>query len=212
MAWLLALLLALNAVFWGYEHFLNAPNQHSNVDAAASLPQLKLLQGDALSVSQHATPAVASGSVFLCYLVGPLQAEQLEAFQNHLQQQGMVSRVRPEDVSSTMFMVYIPPFQFISDAENMTARLRAADMDPVVIEDGPYARAVSLGQFHDENNADQLINILVKEGFPAEKRTLQGIPNATWLYVSPAAPSNSDVVGNWLKHKHGLHHEPIPCA
>ncbi len=212
MAWLLALLLALNALFWGYEHFLNAPNQHNNPDAAANLPQLKLLQGDALSVANHDAPVAATGSVFLCYLVGPLQSDQISAFQSHLQQQGMVSRVRPEDVSSTMYMVYIPPFQFIGDADNMAARLRAIDMDPVVIADGPYARAVSLGQFHDEDNADKLVSLLVKQGFPAEKRILQGVPNATWIYVSPAAPSNRDIVGIWLKHKHGLHHEPTPCS
>ena len=221
MPLIFGLLVILNAVFLAWQFF-----QHQN--SSDSLPQqpalgkpLQLLsqsgvasEGNAASSNSadEAAPKPAQvGAGSSCFRVGPVTnpdlLPQLEAaFSNA----GLTVKVEDLTQENTRFWVYIPPLVSLSKANDMEADLRAKGYRAEVVADGQFANAVSLGEFQDQDKADQLRDRLLAGGFQAETHKSPIVKRQQWLKISSTAAVSKGQIDKVIAGS-GMRRESAPC-
>ncbi len=219
MAWIFALLVVLNGVYWAYETYFDAPPAPVDLQQKSAWPGLQLYHGNEAAVpakdliASPLTAAAASTSEApACVLVGPFSPSEGEVARTSLKTQGLVALSRPQDSSGHGVWVYMPPVQYIADAEAMAARLRAQGHEAEVIDQGGFAGAISLGHYHSDDAAAQLMQKLSAQGYTAESRAEMVPDSQVWIFVQPVTPEDQVKLQRWVQHHAHLHAEDISCS
>lgn len=222
MPLIFGLLVILNAVFLAWQFF-----QHQN--SSDTLPQqpalgkpLQLLSqsggtagDDNAAPSDKADDAVPklaqAGSGSSCFRVGPVTNPDLvPQLQAAFTNAGLTVKVEDLTQENTKFWVYIPPLVSLSKANALEVDLRAKGYRAEVVADGQFANAVSLGEFQDQEKADQLRDRLLAGGFQAETHKSPVVKRQQWLKVSSNAAISRGQIDKVIAGS-GMRREPAPC-
>ncbi len=219
MAWIFALLLVLDGVYWAYEVYVDAPPPKVDLSQQASLPGLKLYHEGESALPAPAIAAPPSASAVStaasaapgCYLLGPLSAAQADVTRKELATQGLVALLRPQDMNAQGVWVYIAPVQYIAYATATAEHLQAQGQSAEVVTQGEFTGAVSVGHYHTQEAATAMVQALIAKGYAAESRVESVPADQSWVYVAPVTPQDQDKLSHWMHAHRALHQEGMSC-
>jgi hypothetical protein len=205
----IALLLA-NVTLVGFE--LLQPDRLAAAEQAADIqrdepPTLQLFS----EMSEPEQQKLGHGG---CFTAGPFESEaEKEAARRLIGQSAktLTERQTTATVNQGVW-VYLPVQPDYVTARNMSLTLRDAGFpDAVVIDDGEWRNAVSLGYFLDERNAQHLFDEVRSLGFPVKMRQQEMRQPHFWIdYVlrdgaAPVADSGDGPIPPAMQRA-------IPCS
>lgn len=224
MRWIFWVLLLINIGYLGFQLFSAQPQQARPIaiSQAESSPTLYLLQerpdlaraaATKKEEGQSSPPMAATTDQPICFLVGPfVTASQANPIQERIAAKGGRVALREQEFSGVEYWVYLPPYRYDSDAETKAAELRHKGFEAVVMHEGAFARAVSLGKFRHKDFADEQVRKAAELGYQAEQRTMNRSGKETWLYVAPAGKESvSPVLDKLIATGQDFHKEVAPC-
>jgi hypothetical protein len=169
------LLLLANLVFFvwasGYLGARDEGREPERLKSQLQPDRLRVTVGDDRSSPAPAEVSAAAASVTACRRVGPMSAVDAETLKRVLVAQGAAATSVAADELS--YWVFIPATSAGKPADKEIAILKEAGIKDffVVSEEGSSHNAVSLGLFHKEDAAKELLQRLSKKGIKAAKVT-----------------------------------------
>ncbi|MBJ6609305.1 MAG: SPOR domain-containing protein [Candidatus Thiothrix moscowensis] len=188
---ILLLLLNLSVLTW---------NVVLSPDAAYARPPLTDAGVPALELRHDVEDVVynsnAVGTQSSCYTLGPYNSEkaaQLVADKVH--SFGLATQVRAMRSMETLnFLVYIPPLSDHASAEQTAKDIASFDVrDVLIINEGPYQNAISLGFFNNLNKAKRHAEYIRYLGYDARYTEQQTAREVFWLDYDEPFGSNAPV-------------------
>ncbi len=195
MYFLLILLLILNFSLFSINVLLPSATDMSNIPLTE--PGVATLE-----LVTNIEPGVYSSSVGIassCYTLGPYSSEQVaQLVMAKIRKYGLAVQMRSLQTMETLnYLVYIPPLPTLVAAQKVTQDMANYDVqEHLVINDGPYKNAISLGFFDDLNKAMRHAEYIRYLGYDA-RYTEQKAPRAVfWLDYDEPFGANTPV-GLW---------------
>jgi hypothetical protein len=133
--------------------------------------RLRVTVGDDRSSPAPAEVSTAAASAIVCRRVGPMSVVDAETLKRVLVAQGAAAT--PVATDELNYWVFIPATNAGKPADKEIALLKEAGIKDffVVSDEGSSHNAVSLGLFHKEDAAKELLHRLVKKGIKSAKVT-----------------------------------------
>lgn len=212
MPWIFLCLMAINAVYFGW-NFMEVSRPQSTV-RAHSLPQLgarvellaesrlgrapvaePLAGGDGAEApdgSETAPPAAAPAAALpaamqkQCFFVGPYDREgEARSFAGTLKAKRFVARTDKRKVEVKDYWVFLPPFVSRTKAEERLRELRAQGVQGFIVKEGVFVNAISLNHFSRPELAQSFLTQMKEKGIMGEYRELVSAGTEYWVYASP---------------------------
>lgn len=136
-----------------------------------------------------------------CYSLGPYNSERTaQIIRNKVSDFGLAVTVRPMKSMDTLnFLVYIPAFPSFSDAQKVTEDMAKFDVkDALIINDGPYKNAISLGFFTNLNKAKRHAEYIRYLGYDARYTEQRAAREVFWVDYDEPFGSDTPVLA-WTK-------------
>lgn len=149
-----------------------------------------------------------------CFSIGPFtSAGSAGQFAGRMQGQQLQARVDVLKADKVDYWVFLPAFNSREKAEARLRELKQKGVDSFIVNEAPYANAISLGHFSRRESADELRGRLQVAGISAEYRELTKPGEERWVYVAPGsgAAEVKTVVDASLGKFEGVRRQPAPC-
>ncbi|MEZ5475988.1 MAG: SPOR domain-containing protein [Thiolinea sp.] len=149
----LVVLIVLNLSLLGVNVLLSGTARDNIPLSEPGIPSLPELRIDAPPVAYSSALRLAASS---CYTIGPYTSRRAaELVMAKIRNYGLAVTLRSLQTMETLnYLVYIPPLPNRTEAENVIKDMQRFDVqEHMVIDDGPYKNAISLGFFADLNKA-----------------------------------------------------------
>ena len=156
------------------------------------IPSLELRQ----DVSEAAYQSTNGNTQSSCYTLGPYNSERAaQLVAGKIRGFGLAVAIRSMQSMETLnFLVYIPPQDNYAAAEKIANDIAKADVqDVVIINDGPYQNAISLGFFNNLNKAKRHAEYIRYLGYDAQYTEQQAPREVFWLDYDEPFSSNAPV-------------------
>lgn len=190
---LLIVLIMLNISIFAWNIALSPQAQETRPALVEpTIPSLELRQ----EVGTAAYSSGASTTQSSCYTIGPynsskaaqLVADKIKAFGLAVQMRNLHS------LETLNFLVYIPPLESGEQAQKTLKDISKFDIqDAVVINEGPYKNAISLGFFNNLNKAKRHAEYIRYLGYDARYTEQQAPREVYWLDYDEPFGSNTPV-------------------
>ncbi len=157
-----------------------------------NIPTLELRQ----DVSNIAYQSVQGNTQSSCYTLGPYNSERAaQLVAGKIRGFGLAVTIRAMQSLETLnFLVYIPPQADYAAADKIAHDIAQADVpDVVIINDGPYKNAISLGFFNNLNKAKRHAEYIRYLGYDAQYTEQQAPREVFWLDYDEPFGSNAPV-------------------
>lgn len=173
MKWLVALLVLLNAVLFGYFKLTEMQPAKENMlgHEAIHPEQLRILTSDELASLPKRRDAIEAVQTALpqsthCYEWGTFSAGDVTRARQVLDGRHLTFTLHQKNTRENIrFWIYIPPRKSMDEARAKAKELAAMGVEEsFIIEDGQWKYAISLGMFKDEKLADRYLDDLRKQG------------------------------------------------
>ena len=193
---LLIFLLLLNAslLVWNVVVVPNASHEPPPL-VEPDVPALEL-RNDVANVVYSSETAGPQSS---CYTIGPYNSERAaQLVAGKVRGFGLGVQIRAMRTMETLnFLVYIPPLPDYSEAEKVAKDSASFDVqDVLIINEGPYENAISLGFFNNLNKAKRHAEYIRYIGYDARYTEQQAAREVFWLDYDEPFGSNTPVQ-NW---------------
>lgn len=202
MRTLILLLIAANALLYGYEAGAFGPVNREGHDPLRLSQQIdpdkiKLINTEAsapLIVPLALAPSLGtSGRTLACIEFGGFNTDETRRADQLLATLDLGSRLTQRHLDDqATYIVYLPPYKTKADADHAAAELRRIGVtDFFVIQDpGPFHLAISLGIFHSEEGAKGLATTLSQQGVKnAKTGERSSTISKTYYQIRPADPA-----------------------
>ncbi|MBX2808398.1 MAG: SPOR domain-containing protein [Cellvibrionaceae bacterium] len=201
MQWIVASLLALNAVVFVYFQWFADPSPASAGDESSlpllvdDAPPLVLLGegGDGPSanteaLSPPARPPKIEKSRSLCTLVGPFdKLLQAEYFLESLAAENVVAEIRNIIVNSDEgYWLHLAPESSRKKALRRLSELQRQGIDSYVIPSGNLANGISLGMFSRRARAQAMSDEIAKQGYKPIIIAIAREQKEIWVFLASA--------------------------
>lgn len=156
------------------------------------IPALELRK-DVDDVVYSSTSAGTQGS---CYTIGPYNSEKAaQLVAGKVRGFGLAVEIRPMQTLETLnFFVYIPPLADHAQAEKTANDIARNDVqDVVILNEGPYQNAISLGFFNNLNKAKRHAEYIRYLGYDARYTEQQASREVFWVDYDEPFGSNTPV-------------------
>ena len=190
---LLIVLLMLNLSVFGWNMALSPQARYERPPLLEpGSPELEL-RDDVVKAAYSSSTANTQSS---CYTLGPynsLKAAQLVADKIHAF--GLAANIRTlRSLETLNFLVYIPPLASPKQAQMTAQDIGKFDIqDVVIINEGPYKNAISLGFFNNLNKAKRHAEYIRYLGYDARYTEQQAPREVYWLDYDEPFGSNTPV-------------------
>ncbi len=157
-----------------------------------NIPTLELRQ----DVSNIAYQSVQGNTQSSCYTLGPYNSERAaQLVAGKIRGFGLAVTIRAMHSMETLnFLVYIPPQADLAAAQQIANAIAKADVpDVVIINEGPYQNAISLGFFNNLNKAKRHAEYIRYLGYDAQYTEQQAPREVFWLDYDEPFGSNAPV-------------------
>lgn len=224
MPWIFLCLILANAAFFGWQ-ISRDPSPKIEV-AAQPIPEGKRLQllserPELVKAAQVAAAEkekaeeeaaampVASGPQ--CFSVGPFAASPA-TFVGKMQARQFVTRVDVLKKDNADYWVFVPALLNRGKAEEKLKELKRQGIESFIVNEEPFANAISLGHFSKKELAEGFRAKMVTAGVAAEMRNMPQKGEERWVYVAPGN-SHADIKSSidGAIGGSGAHREPTPC-
>lgn len=192
MRWILAVLIALNLGFGGYQYW--QASQHtapaSGAVAVATLSNLEPTKNQIERLQQSKRPsdsAQGQGRATQCLRIEGLERGQgLEVIVSRLQAIEIVTVQEPsQKVVKTDYQVIVGPFQTKTIAKEKLAEVAAKAIESYIISSGINVNALSMGVFSSETNALRQQALLASKGVNASIVSTAHLADLVSLVIDP---------------------------
>ncbi len=132
-----------------------------------------------------------------CYTLGPYNsAKAANLVADKIKALGLAVTLRPMRSMETLnFLVYIPPQTTASQAEQIVSDIKKfAVADVLIIPEGPYQNAISLGFFNNLNKAKRHAEYIRYLGYDAQYTEQQAAREVFWLDYDEPFGANTPVL------------------
>lgn len=166
--------LAWNAVLAPDTDFARPPLTEPNI------PSLDI-RADVLEIAYQSQHTQGQSS---CYTLGPYNSERAaQLVAGKIRGFGLAVQIRTMQSMETLnFFVYIPPLPDAVQAQQVVDDIAHADVrDVVLVTDGPYRNAISLGFFNNLNKAKRHAEYIRYLGYDAQYTEQQAAREVFWL-------------------------------
>lgn len=190
---LLSILLALNVGLLVLN--LNAPHARNDMPVALTESNIQSLQ-----LVENTTPSAyssRSGTVSSCYTVGPYISERAaQLVMARIRNYGLEVQMRSLRTMETLnYLVYIPPLPSYTEAKAVIEDMSQFDVQQyMVITDGPYKNAISLGFFDSTIKAMRHAEYIRYLGYDARYTEQKAPREVYWLDYDEPFGSNTPVL------------------
>lgn len=189
LRWFVLGLLLCNAVYFVWQHNLNASSgvdARTQIAAPAGGEQLVLLRerkGVGVSTEKGLAAAnTADRAVAICHMIGPFK-EKISAHQ-------VQDRLRALDITVNTYQVNIPdrpdfwvylgPMRSRKEALDVLRELQNKKIDSFLIGDGDLVNGISLGFFTKEPLAQAVLKQRREQGYDAKLRAVPRFTQELW--------------------------------
>ncbi|MBU0654520.1 MAG: SPOR domain-containing protein [Gammaproteobacteria bacterium] len=138
----------------------------------------------------------SAGTQSSCYTIGPYNSERAaQLVGGKVRGFGLAVQVRAMRSMETLnFLVYIPPLAGYEEAEKVAKDIAGFDVqDVLIINEGPYRNAISLGFFNNLNKAKRHAEYIRYLGYDAHYTEQQAAREVFWLDYDEPFGSNAPV-------------------
>ncbi|MEZ5478416.1 MAG: SPOR domain-containing protein [Thiolinea sp.] len=195
---LLIILVVLNVALLAVNVLGSNARIYPDVPATdAGIPSLELVE-NALPVAYSSTAGVSDSS---CYTIGPYISERAaQLVMARIRNYGLSVQMRSLETPDTLnYLVYIPAQPTRTEAEAIVADMAKFDIKQhLIIEDGPYQNAISLGFFDDRNKAMRHAEYIRYLGYDARYTGQKASRKVFWLDYDEPFGTNTPVMA-WSK-------------
>lgn len=190
MPWIFGLLLVMNIAYFGWAFLSGQPVAPRDVVIEDSGGKTLHLLAEKQS-GEGKRQARNEDGASACYLIGPFREGEVQSAQARMRNMGLNAELRSLEANGEEYWLYIPPFRYSEDAASAVAALKRKGIKGTVVEDGPYARAVSIEHFALRPKAEEQLKSMVAQGFQVELRSIKRQEREQWLYVSSPKPGRN---------------------
>ncbi|MGB0849528.1 MAG: SPOR domain-containing protein, partial [Thiolinea sp.] len=144
------------------------------------IPALELVE-NVMPVAYSSTAGIAESS---CYTIGPYVTERsAQLVMARIRKYGLAVQMRSLQTLETLnYLVYIPAQDSLQQAQTIVADLENYDVKQhLIIDDGPYKNAISLGFFNDANKAMRHAEYIRYLGYDARYTEQRAKRAVFWL-------------------------------
>lgn len=159
-----------------------------------NIPTLELLPNNQQLAYSSSIAGEAASS---CYTLGPYNNEKAALqMMGRIRNYGMAVQIRALRTFETLnYLVYIPPLPNATEAEAVSQDMRRFDVPQhVVITEGPYKNAISLGFFDDLNKAKRHAEYVRYLGYDAQFTEQKAPREVFWLDYDEPFGANTPVL------------------
>lgn len=138
----------------------------------------------------------ATGTQSSCYTLGPYNSERAaQLVAGKIRGFGLAVQIRAMRSMETLnFLVYIPPLSDFKEAEKVAKDIASFDVqDVLIINEGPYKNAISLGFFNNLNKAKRHAEYIRYLGYDAHYTEQKAAREVFWLDYDEPFGSNAPV-------------------
>lgn len=138
----------------------------------------------------------AAGTQSSCYTLGPYNSERAaQLVAGKIRGFGLAVQIRAMRSMETLnFLVYIPPLGNFEKAEKVAKDIASFDVqDVLIINEGPYKNAISLGFFNNLNKAKRHAEYIRYLGYDAHYTEQKAAREVFWLDYDEPFGSNAPV-------------------
>ncbi len=190
---LLILLLLLNATVLVWNVMLSPDAAHARPALVEpNIPALELRH----DVENVVYSSNAAGTQSSCYTIGPYNSERAaQLVAGRIRGFGLAVQMRSMRSLETLnFLVYIPPLDSYTAAEKVAKDIASFDVqDVLIINEGPYENAISLGFYNNLNKAKRHAEYIRYLGYDAHYTEQQAAREVFWLDYDEPFGSNTPV-------------------
>lgn len=190
---LLILLLLLNATVLTWNVMLSPDAAHARPALVEpNIPVLELRH----DVENVVYSSNAAGTHSSCYTIGPYNSERAaQLVAGKVRGFGLAVQIRSMRSLETLnFLVYIPPLDSYAAAEKVAKDIASFDVqDVLIINEGPYENAISLGFYNNLNKAKRHAEYIRYLGYDAHYTEQQAAREVFWLDYDEPFGSNAPV-------------------
>lgn len=177
----------------------NSP-EISSASEVANTSTSSAVEDEESPLELSAAPSVDDEGNPLCTLVGP--------FPKLLRAEYFIERLAALDVSSSVYEIEIPgdvgywvflaPEESRKQAYNKLRELQAKGVDSYVIPKGELENGISFGMFSRQNLAEQRLQAMKEQGYPAELKEISRSYKEIWVLL---ASGQAKLLGDkvWLE-------------
>lgn len=140
--------------------------------------------------------STSAGTQSSCYTIGPYNSEKAaQLVADKVRGFGLAVELRKMQTLETLnFFVYIPPLADRTQAEKTASDIARNDVqDVVIINEGPYQNAISLGFFNNLNKAKRHAEYIRYLGYDAHYTEQQASREVFWVDYDEPFGSNAPV-------------------
>jgi hypothetical protein len=224
MPWIFLTLLLANLAYFGWGMMQDSSAPRIKVAVSDTIPtdkRLVLLSerrdlGGAPNASGTAASSavVAQVNVPLCYTVGPFAGDnQPGRFVDRVEAKHLTTRVDEEQNNSFDYWVFISPQVDRARAEERLQALHKQGIESSLVEEDPFANAISLGHFTSEDQASAFRNKMIAASVQAELRKIPKSGTERWVFVT-GGNTKADVgkiIDGALGGISSVSKQPAPC-
>lgn len=199
MNYAVILLIVLNLSLCVWNAVLEPARQQIEIPLTLpNIPELVKVDkvpGEAIYTSQIA-PSQSS-----CFTIGPYYNQQTAVLvQEKIKNYGLAAKMRAIRSMETLnFLVYIPPFASAEEAQKVVDDMRKNNVkNPLIINEGPYKNAISLGFFTNLTVAKREAEYIRYLGYDAKHTEQKAAREVYWLDYDEPFGSNTPVPA-WSK-------------
>ncbi|WP_020396646.1 SPOR domain-containing protein [Thiolinea disciformis] len=159
-----------------------------------NIPPLKLLPSNQQIAYSSSVGGEAASS---CYTLGPYNNEKAALqMMKRIRNYGLAVQIRALRTFETLnYLVYIPPLPSEKAAEAVSSDMRRFDVPQhLVITEGPYKNAISLGFFDDLNKAKRHAEYVRYLGYDAQYTAQKEPREMFWLDYDEPFGANTPVL------------------
>lgn len=225
MPWIFLCLILANAAYFGWQ-FVQSGTPRAHVASTEVIPNDKRLvllseRPDLIARASVQTVAAPEGSEPAapveagpqCYTVGPFaSAGSSEHMAERLGRQ-FKTRVDVLKKDNVDYWVFVPAQVNREKAEAKLHELKQKGVDSFIVNEEPFANAISLGHFSKRDLAEGFRDKMQAASVQAELREVPRKGEERWLYVAPGS-SKADikaVIDGSIAKEQGLRRQPTPC-
>ncbi len=160
------------------------------------ISELELIE-DSMPVAYSSASGVSSS----CYTIGPYITERsTQLVMARIRNYGLAVQMRTLETLETLnYLVYIPAQQNLQQAQNIVADLKANAVEQhLIIDEGPYRNAISLGFFENTERAMRHAEYVRYLGYDARYTEQKSRRRVFWLDYDEPLGANTPVLA-WSK-------------
>lgn len=189
----LILLILLNATVLTWNLVLSPEAKHIQPALVEpNVPALELRR----DVEDVVYSSNSAGTQSSCYTIGPYNSERAaQLVAGKIRGFGLAVQMRAMRSMETLnFLVYIPPLPGYAEAEKVAKDIATFDVqDVLIINEGPYKNAISLGFYNNLNKAKRHAEYIRYLGYDAHYTEQQAAREVFWLDYDEPFGSNAPV-------------------